>query len=88
MVILHKFNGNSHLGLKVTKPVFGVFNQVRLNAACSAMETSLHDEILYEASLDSILCSEGNTKALIAQLVCSCSFHMKQSQVFSWRLFY
>ena len=38
--------------LDVSKPVLGVYNQVRLKQTCSAIETSWDIEILPEASSD------------------------------------
>ena len=53
------------MGLDATKPICGVFDKVRFNAACSATETSLKIEILLLASLDIILSNKQITKALI-----------------------
>ena len=47
------------------KPVFGVFDQVRLKQVCSAKETSKSLEILIVASLSTKLPTQRTTKVLI-----------------------
>ena len=47
------------------KPVFRVFDQVRLKLACSAIGTSLRVEILHIKTTDIILSKQWTTKALI-----------------------
>ena len=53
------------MGLILTKPVFGVSDQMRLKPVFSAAETSQKIEILLKTSLDMMLYSKGITKTLI-----------------------
>ena len=60
-----------HMGLNVTKPVFGISNKVRLKSVSSATETSYNIEISPVASLHMILSIKRITKALIR--LCGCA---------------
>ena len=60
-----------NIGLVMTKPVFGVFDQVVPKPACSATETSYEIEISPEASLDMILYKKRITKVLIRLHACA-----------------
>ena len=53
-----------HLGLVMRKPVFGIFDQVRLKPACSATENSYCLDLALE-SIGIILSKKRTTKALI-----------------------
>ena len=59
------------LGPLATKPVFGVFDKVRLKPVSSATQTSLNIEILLEASLNMILSSKQIAKVLISLRGCA-----------------
>ena len=62
---------NLYLGLVATKPVFGVSDNVRFKAACSATETSQKSEVLLVASLDMVLYKARIAKALIRLRGCA-----------------
>ena len=49
------FSSHYYLGLDGRKPVLGVSDQVMLEPACSATETSLNSEISFVASFDLVL---------------------------------
>ena len=57
------------MSLFTRKPVFGVFDQVRLKPACSASEASWSHEILNLASIGIILSQQRTTRPLICTFV-------------------
>ena len=60
-----------YLSLVTRKPVFGVFDQVRLKPACSAKETSQSHEIANIETRDIILSRHRTTKVLIRLRGCA-----------------
>ena len=60
--------------------VCGVSDKVRPKSAFSATETSYNNEMLYEASLDGILCRWRKTKALIRLCRFICTFVVRVQQ--------
>ena len=61
----NKLHHNLFMSLVTRKPVFEVFDQIRLKLACSATETSKSLEILYLVSIEIILSRQQTIKALI-----------------------
>ena len=59
-----------YMSYVMRKPVFGVFDQVRLKPACSASEASYSHEILDLASIGIILSRQRTTKAQISLRGC------------------
>ena len=69
------------------KPVFGIFDQVRLKPACSATEATERHEITNVETRGIILSRKGTTKvqtARMRRLICAFVVHIWQKQVFSW----
>ena len=62
---------HAHLGLVMTKPVFGVSHKASFKPVSSATETSLKIKISLVAGLDKILLDKRITKALIS--LCGCA---------------
>ena len=62
-----------HLGLDTRKPLFRASDQVRINKACSATETSQKMKNFHVRSLGIILSKEGMAKVLIRLCACTCN---------------
>ena len=76
-----------HISLVTRKPVFGVFDQVRLKPACAATEASKRLEI---SDIDITISRQRITKgsdqtARMSRLICSFVVSIWHKQVFSWR---
>ena len=76
----------THVSHVTRKPVFGVFDQVRLQQVCLATEASLSQEIAHRIETrDIILSRQQTTKVLISccRLICAFVVRIWQKQVFS-----
>ena len=60
-----------YMSLVMRKPVFGVFDQVRLKPACSAVEACESHEISNIETRDIVLSRQWTTKVLIRQRGCT-----------------